>query len=44
MGCDLTYSEGPGEHNWVYWEHEIQNVLDWFLRDRDKAHSSVIMG
>ena len=44
MGCDLTYSEGPGGHDWTFWDREIPHVLDWFLKDREQAHSSVIMG
>ena len=44
MGCDLTYSEGPGAHDWNFWDREIPHVLDWFLKDREKAQSSVIMG
>lgn len=31
----LTYEEGPGEHNWAYWDKMIQNVLAWmFPRER----------
>jgi putative tributyrin esterase len=26
---DYTYSEGPGDHSWGYWDAQIQNVLDW---------------
>jgi S-formylglutathione hydrolase FrmB len=29
---DLTYEEGPGDHNWTYWDRMIQNVLAWMLR------------
>jgi putative tributyrin esterase len=25
----LTYEEGPGVHNWTYWDHRIQDVLAW---------------
>ena len=25
----LTYEEGPGEHNWAYWDMMIQKVLKW---------------
>lgn len=28
---DLTYEEGPGEHNWAYWDKMIQNVLAWMF-------------
>lgn len=24
---DLTYEEGPGEHNWAFWDRMIQNAL-----------------
>ncbi len=44
MGCDLTYTEGAGGHDWNFWDREIQKMLDWFLMDRKKAQSSVIMG
>lgn len=26
---DFTYTEGPGEHEWGYWDERIQDVLDW---------------
>ncbi|MDU0202252.1 MULTISPECIES: alpha/beta hydrolase family protein [Paenibacillus] len=29
LGLDLTYEEGPGEHEWGYWDRQIQNVLNW---------------
>ena len=28
-GLDLTYEEGPGDHQWVYWDQQIQRVLEW---------------
>ena len=28
---DHTYEEGPGEHNWVYWDTTIQRVLTWMF-------------
>ena len=31
LPLDLTYEEGPGEHNWAYWDKMIQNVLAWML-------------
>jgi S-formylglutathione hydrolase FrmB len=27
----LTYEEGPGEHNWAYWDRMIQRVLEWMF-------------
>lgn len=29
LNYDLTYHEGPGTHEWGYWDKEIQNVIDW---------------
>jgi len=29
LGFDYTYMEGPGEHDWGYWDAMIQKVLAW---------------
>ncbi len=29
LGLDLTYEEGPGIHEWGYWDKMIQKVLAW---------------
>ena len=29
LGLPLTYREGPGEHEWGYWDRMIQEVLAW---------------
>jgi S-formylglutathione hydrolase FrmB len=29
LGLELTYEEGPGRHEWGYWDRQIQNVLAW---------------
>ncbi|HEX6035233.1 MAG TPA: alpha/beta hydrolase family protein [Anaerolineales bacterium] len=34
LPLDLTYEEGPGEHNWAYWDKMIQNVLRWMFPQR----------
>jgi putative tributyrin esterase len=35
LGLDLSYEEGPGEHEWGYWDRMIQHVLAWLpLADR----------
>jgi S-formylglutathione hydrolase FrmB len=26
---DYTYEEGPGTHEWGYWDRQIQRVLEW---------------
>lgn len=33
-GLAHTYEEGPGTHEWGYWDRQIQRVLEWLpLRD-----------
>jgi putative tributyrin esterase len=32
LPLDLTYAEGPGEHNWAFWDSMIQKVLAWLPR------------
>ena len=29
LGLDLTYEEGPGSHEWGFWDGMIQRVLEW---------------
>ncbi len=29
IGLPVDYSEGPGDHQWMYWDLEIQRVLNW---------------
>lgn len=29
LNLDLTYEEGPGDHQWLYWDQQIQRVLEW---------------
>ena len=29
LGYTLHYHESPGDHQWKYWNREIQNVLKW---------------
>ncbi len=29
LDLDYTYEEGPGVHEWGYWDKMIQRVLDW---------------
>ncbi|REE80117.1 S-formylglutathione hydrolase FrmB [Paenibacillus taihuensis] len=29
LGLPLAYEEGPGEHEWGYWDKQIQRVLEW---------------
>ena len=36
-GLELTYEEESGNHNWEYWDHKIQRVLQWMLKPKDFA-------
>ena len=36
-GLDLTYEEGPGNHNWEFWDKYIRHVLDWLPLEKAKA-------
>ena len=35
LGLDLIYEEGPGEHEWGYWDRMIQRVLAWLPLSAD---------
>jgi len=39
-GVDVTYGEGPGEHDWDFWNTYIQKVLDWLpiMKGPSKCH------
>lgn len=32
LGYDFTYEEGPGSHNWDFWDQYIQDVLEWMFK------------
>jgi S-formylglutathione hydrolase FrmB len=34
LPLDLTYAEGPGEHNWAYWDARIQDVIAWMFPEK----------
>ena len=36
-GVDLTYVEGPGKHDWVFWDTYIKKVRDWLPLNRTGA-------
>ncbi len=31
LGYDLTYKSSPGDHQWQYWDTQIQDALKWWL-------------
>jgi putative tributyrin esterase len=34
LGLDVTYDEGQGDHDWGYWDQQIQRVLAWLPLQR----------
>jgi len=34
-GLDVTYEEGPGEHDWDFWDKYIEKVLNWLPLNQD---------
>ena len=34
LGLDVTYEEGPGSHEWDFWDRYIRRVIDWLPLDR----------
>ena len=34
-GMDVTYEEGPGAHEWAFWNRYIKKVIDWLPLDED---------
>lgn len=34
---DLTYVEGPGGHDWEFWDTYIKKVIDWLPLDNDAS-------
>lgn len=42
---DVTYVEGPGEHNWYFWDEYILKVLEWLpLNEGSKGLDSGNVG
>jgi S-formylglutathione hydrolase FrmB len=39
-GADVTYEEGPGMHDWDFWDTYIQRVLEWLPIQKDPNHQS----
>ncbi|HMD80692.1 MAG TPA: esterase family protein, partial [Anaerolineales bacterium] len=37
LPLELTYEEGPGEHNWAYWDKMIRNALAWMFPTKRRA-------
>ena len=33
----LTYVEGPGKHDWIFWDTYIKKVLEWLPLEKTQA-------
>lgn len=40
IGINLHYQERPGTHEWGYWDHGIQQVLDWLPLEKLETEES----
>lgn len=40
IGLAVDYEEGPGSHEWGYWDLKIQRVLDWLPLEQLDAEGS----
>lgn len=38
LGLELTYMEGPGEHDWNFWDEYIKRVIEWFPLKRQPLY------
>ena len=44
LGFDLAYEEGPGAHDWAYWDRALVRALGWFgFEPRPEPTSTVIL-
>lgn len=37
LGFDVTYEEGPGGHDWDFWNRYIKKVIDWLPLESSSA-------
>ena len=37
QGVEVTYTEGPGGHDWGFWNRSIKNVLEWLPLEENGA-------
>lgn len=45
QGADLTYEEGPGAHEWDFWNTYIKKIIDWLpLEDPNAGMNSGNVG
>ncbi|SDC56121.1 S-formylglutathione hydrolase FrmB [Paenibacillus sp. UNCCL117] len=44
LGLPLTYAEGPGAHNWDYWNQSIKDVLSWLPLQQPLGNTDLSSG
>lgn len=37
LGVDLTYEEGPGIHDWLFWDRYLERVMNWLAPANDSV-------
>lgn len=37
LGMDVTYEDGPGAHEWDFWNRYIKHVIDWLPLENNAA-------
>lgn len=35
--CDFRYVEGPGTHDWLFWEEHLQTAFDFLCEDKNEG-------
>lgn len=39
LGLQVTYHTGAGNHDWTYWNEQIEQVLRWLPLEQQKGHN-----
>ncbi|MFR8858872.1 MAG: esterase family protein, partial [Enterococcus faecium] len=34
QGLAVTFEQGPGDHNWIFWDQWIQRALVWLMEEK----------
>lgn len=34
QGLAVTFEQGPGDHNWIFWDQWIQRALAWLMEEK----------
>ncbi len=39
-GAEVTWEEGPGEHEWTFWDKYIERAVDWLLTGSPEGNTA----